>query len=120
MKDKKIEVMKNWLKLKSMKSIQVFPDFANFFWRFIQGFNKIARLFTLMLWSNGLSKNLLLLMDMAKSDDLGIISGDGNCKDEIDKGLLFKNCNETMGYLSLKARLPFIQLRKMFTKALIL
>ena len=32
---KKIEVIKNWSKLKSVYNIQVFLGFANFYWRFI-------------------------------------------------------------------------------------
>ena len=47
--EKKIEVMKNWLEPKSIQDIQIFLCFANFYWRFIQGFSKIARPFTSML-----------------------------------------------------------------------
>ena len=35
MKDKKIEVVKNWLEPKSVRDIQVFPSFANFYCCFI-------------------------------------------------------------------------------------
>ena len=35
MKDEQIEAMKNWLEPKSMRDIQVFLDFANFYQHFI-------------------------------------------------------------------------------------
>ena len=38
----KIEIVKDWLKLKSVYNIQVFLGFANFYWQFIQSFNRIA------------------------------------------------------------------------------
>ena len=49
MEAKKIKVIKDWLELKSIRNIQVFLGFANFYWQFIQGFNKIAAPLTLML-----------------------------------------------------------------------
>lgn len=48
-KDRKIEAMKGWLELKLIKDIQIFIEFANFYWYFIQSFSKTAALFTLML-----------------------------------------------------------------------
>ena len=44
--DKRIEVIKNWPELKSVQDILVFIDITNFYWCFIQGFNKIAALHT--------------------------------------------------------------------------
>ena len=35
MKDEQIKAVKNWPKQKSMKDIQVFLSFANFYWHFI-------------------------------------------------------------------------------------
>ena len=49
MEAKKIKIVKDWLKPKSVRNIQVFLDFANFYWQFIQGFSRIAALFTSML-----------------------------------------------------------------------
>ena len=48
MKDKKIEVVKQWLEPKSVQDIQVFLGFANFYWQFIQGLNWIAGSFNSM------------------------------------------------------------------------
>ena len=42
-------VVKDWLELKSVYNIQVFLEFANFYWQFIQGFSKIVALLTSML-----------------------------------------------------------------------
>lgn len=42
MEEKKIEVVKTWPKPKSMRDIQVFIGFTNFYWCFINCFSKIA------------------------------------------------------------------------------
>ena len=47
--DKRIEAVRNWPESKSVRGIQVFFGFANFYQRFIQGFSKIARPLTLIL-----------------------------------------------------------------------
>ena len=49
MEAKKIKVVKNWLESKSVYDIQIFLGFANFYWRFIQSFNRIATLLISML-----------------------------------------------------------------------
>ena len=53
MEAERIEVVKDWPKLKSVRNIQVFLGFANFYWRFIQGFSKIAAPLTSMLKTTG-------------------------------------------------------------------
>ena len=53
MEAKWIEVVKKWLEPKSVRNIQVFLGFANFYRQFIQGFNKIAAPLTLMLKTTG-------------------------------------------------------------------
>ena len=42
MEDERIEIVKSWPEPKSVRDIQVFIRFANFYQRFIQGFSKIA------------------------------------------------------------------------------
>lgn len=42
MEDKRIEAVKAWPEPKSVRDIQVFLGFANFYRRFIQGFSRIA------------------------------------------------------------------------------
>ena len=39
MEDERIETVKTWPKRRSVRDIQVFIGFANFYWQFIQGFN---------------------------------------------------------------------------------
>ena len=53
MEVEQIEVVKKWPELKSIRDIQVFLGFANFYWRFIQDFSKIAASLTLMLKTTG-------------------------------------------------------------------
>ena len=49
MEAKKIEVVKNWPKPKSIQDIKVFLGFANFYWQFIQVFSKIVAPLSSML-----------------------------------------------------------------------
>ena len=53
MEAKRIKVVKDWPEPKSVRNIQVFLGFANFYWRFIQGFSKIAAPLTSMLKTTG-------------------------------------------------------------------
>ena len=65
-----------------------------------------------------LAKNLSLLVDVAKDAEIGVDGGD--CKNEtVERVLRSKNSNGA-GCPTPKARLTFSQLRKAFTKALIL
>ena len=49
MEAKRIEVVRKWPEPKSVRDIQVFLGFANFYRRFIQGFSRIAAPLTSML-----------------------------------------------------------------------
>ena len=42
-------MIRKWPELKSVRDILVFLGFANFYWQFIQGFSRIAALFTSIL-----------------------------------------------------------------------
>ena len=53
MEVERIEVVKKWPEPKSVRDIQVFLGFANFYWQFIQGFSKIAAPLTSMLKTTG-------------------------------------------------------------------
>ena len=53
MEAERIEVVKDWPEPKSVRDIQVFLGFANFYWRFIQSFSKIAAPLTSMLKTTG-------------------------------------------------------------------
>ena len=102
-----------------MRDIQVFLEFANFYWHFIQDFSKIAGPFTLMLRTTRSAENSSLLM--AEDAEVGSV-GAGDCEDKTVKRslLISKNLNGSTGYLTSKAKLVFTQLRKAFTGALIL
>ena len=47
--EERIEIIRIWSKPKSVRDIQVFIGFVNFYWRFIQGFSRIAASLTSML-----------------------------------------------------------------------
>ena len=100
--DEQIEVVKNWPELKSMRDIQVFLGFANFYQRFIQSFSKITRLLTSMLQTSSITrllKNLPLAMDVVESDEVGG-SNSGNHKDRmVKRSPCSKNSNGATGYL---------------------
>ena len=49
MEEERIEAVKNWPEPKSVRDIQVFIGFANFYQRFIRGFSRIAAPLTSML-----------------------------------------------------------------------
>ena len=59
---------------------------------------------------------------MAENAKISSIGDGGDCEDKTVKRspLIFKNLNGATGYLTPKARLAFIKLRKAFTKAPIL
>ena len=55
MEDERIEVVKNWPEPTSVRDIQVFIGFANFYRRFIRGFSRIAAPLTSLLKTTGSS-----------------------------------------------------------------
>ena len=64
----KIEVIKNWLKPKSVCNIQVFLGFANFYWQFIQSFSRIlASLTSIMKTTESLNKLAFIKNNNSKS-----------------------------------------------------
>ena len=65
------------------------------------------------------SKNLLLSMDVAEVDEVGV-GGVGDCEDQMVGRLPSKNLNGATGYSTPDARRAFTQLRQAFTKARIL
>ncbi len=49
MEEEQIKAVRNWPESQSVRDIQVFLGFANFYWRLIQGFSKLAAPLTSML-----------------------------------------------------------------------
>ena len=71
MEEKKIDAVKTWPGQKSVQDIQVFIEFANFYWRFIQGFSKIAALLTSMLKMSPQPAGALLATAVDNSEVIG-------------------------------------------------
>ena len=76
MEAKKIEVVKEWLEPKSVRNIQVFLGFANFYQQFIQGFNKIAALLTSILKTTVLLQVFGINEVLAADEVDGVEGGD--------------------------------------------
>lgn len=72
MEEERIEAVKNWPEPKSVRDIQVFLGFANFYRQFIQGCSKIAGPLTSMLRTspNNSSEDSLTSEDVAKEDEV--------------------------------------------------
>ena len=70
MEDERIEAVRNWPEPKSVRDIQVFIGFANFYQRFIQGFSRIAAPLTSMLKTTRSS-------DSTQGDDDNEVVGGG-------------------------------------------
>ena len=70
MEVKRREVVKEWLEPKLVRDIQVFLGFANFYWQFIQGFNKIAAPLTSMLKTT-ISSQVLATNEVLVADEVG-------------------------------------------------
>ena len=73
--------MKNWRELMSIRDIQVFISFANFYRHFIQNFNRIAALLISMLKTTRLFQKLALRV--FKADNNKIVEDDGGRADEM-------------------------------------
>ena len=127
MEDERIEVVRNWPEPKSVQDIQVFIGFANFYQRFIQGFSKIAVLFTLMLKT---TRSLDLAARLGTNDDK-VVGGGSKADDQnlskSKKSKIVKSGVQTrlgaMGeptFLTPSVKEAFNQLRQAFTEALIL
>ena len=81
MEAKRIEVVKDWPKSKSVCNIQVFLGFANFYRRFIQSFSRIAAPLTSILKTTRLPDKPALSRNNSNKPASGKNDGD----DEVDK-----------------------------------
>ena len=119
--DKRIEAVRNWPEPKSVRDIQVFICFANFYRRFIQGFSRIVAPLTSMLKTTGSS-------DLAQRDNDDEVVGGGDRN--LSKSKKSKNTKSGIQtrigatgeptFLTPGAREAFNQLRQAFTEAPIL
>ncbi len=62
----RIEAIKNWPKPQSVRDIQMFLGFANFYRRFIKNFSRIVAPITIMLWTTGNKDLVPRLVDMKR------------------------------------------------------
>ncbi len=82
MEEETIEAVKIWPESQSVRDIQVFLGFANFYKRFIRNFSKIAASLTLILWitgnndldaqANGHKENQNTIAGASGTDDGGV------------------------------------------------
>ena len=128
MEEKRINAMKNWPEPKSIGNIQVFLSFANFYCRFIQGFDRIAASLTSMLRISPIStmQNLINLIDEFGRGDCGENEAKRACaspkgptgadypsSDHVSHTV----SNNVSNYLTPDAKKAFDQLRQAFTEA---
>ena len=91
MEAERIEVVKDWPEPKSVRNIQVFLGFANFYWQFIQGFSRIAAPLTSMLKTTGSpdelapSKNDGSKSASSRNDNSRPASGKNDGDGEVDR-----------------------------------
>ena len=127
MEDKKIEAVRNWPEPKSVRDIQVFIGFANFYRQFIQGFKRIAISLTSMLKTIESSDSALRL----RANNNEVLGGGGKADDRnLSKSKKLKNTKSgkqiriaATGELTFPTsgtKEAFNQLRQAFTEVLIL
>ena len=80
MEDERIEAVKNWPEPKSVRDIQVFIGFANFYRRFIRGFSRIAAPLTSIFKTTGSSEESAPKAFRAGNDE---VVGGGGRADEM-------------------------------------
>ena len=119
MEEERIDAVKAWPEPKSIRDIQVFIGFANFYRRFIQGFSKIAALLTSMLKTSPQPAGALPATTV---DDSEVIGSSGRNKGKSAKSDFTKPMRraEEPSFLTPDARRAFTQLRQAFTEAPIL
>lgn len=103
--NRKIEVVRDWPKSQSVRDIQVFWGFVNFYQQFIHGFNWIVVLLTFILQTiNGFAANKSISVDNINMVNGGIVIVDNNSQ---------KFGTE---FLILRAKLAFSNFRQAFSK----
>ncbi len=140
--EKKIKAVRDWPKPQSVRDIQVFLGFANFYRRFIRNFSKIAIPPTSMLWTINNSTRDETQSTQAENQDAPVAAcravggGVGGSFEnllttvksaESKKPKLTKSqksdlakANSGTDFLTLEAKKGFIHLQKAFTEAPIL
>ena len=144
MEDERIEAVKQLPEPQSVRDIQVFLGFANFYRRFIQEFSRIAAPLTSMLKTSGSTESKTQLgeggvgvggsragregteLDRSKLDDNGVDDGeveDDEVGEKVRKRSKSKNSSKSKktvrssDFLTPGAKLAFTKLRQAFLKA---
>ena len=144
MEDERIEAVKQWPEPQSVRDIQVFLGFANFYRRFIQGFSQIAAPLTSMLKTSGNTEPLTRPgkgvvevggdsragrdgIDRSGMDDVEVDGGEVKVDEVEKKGRktskskkLSKSKMVGSDFFTPGAKLAFTKLRQVFLKAPIL
>ena len=134
MEDERIEAVKQWPEPQSVRDIQVFLGFANFYRRFIQGFSRIAAPLTSMLKTAEPGKGGVGVdgdsrarrggseVDGSEIDDVEVDGGEVEVDEVGKKGQKTSKSKKTVksDFLTLGAKLAFTELRQAFFKAPIL
>ena len=125
MEDKQIEAVKNWPEPTSVRDIQVFIGFANFYRRFIRGFSRIAAPLTSMLKTTGSSEESA--PKTFRADDDKVVDGGGGranktVRNSSRKSTRVSNIGATgePNFLTPDAKKAFNHLRLAFIEAPIL
>ena len=119
MEEERIDAVKALPEPKSIRDIQVFIRFANFYRRFIQGFSKIAAPLTSMLKTSPQPAGAL---PATAVDDSEVVGSSGGNEGKSAKSDFTKPVREAEepSFLALDARQAFTQLRQAYTEAMIL
>ena len=128
MEEERIDAVKNWPEPKSVYDIQVFLGFANFYYRFIQGFSRIAAPLTFMLRMSrtpmsATQKSMNLVDEFGGSDhgrNEAMMSASTKGPTRADYPSSDHVSHAVSNYLTPDAKKAFDQLRQPFTEAPIL
>ena len=121
MEEERINAVKKWAKPQSVRDIQVFIGFANFYRRFIKGFSRIAAPLTAMLKTTRSS-----IASTFRVDDNEVIGGesagwsDASKKSAKSKKMRSVHDLKKPKFLMSKAKKAFNHLGQAFTKVPIL
>ena len=128
MEDEQIEAVKNWPEPTSVRDIQVFIGFVNFYRRFIKGFNRIAAPLTSLLKTTRSSDSASKAF---RADDNEVVGGGGRANETVvnlSKNNKFRNsmrvsnirATREPNFLTSNAKKAFNHLRLAFIEAPIL
>ena len=124
MEDERIEAVKNWPEPTSVRDIQVFIGFANFYRRFIKGFSRIAAPLISLLKTTGLSDSVSKVF---RANDDEIVGGGSSRANETVRNSSKKSTHTPniratgeSNFLTPDAKKAFNHLRLAFIKAPIL